>query len=250
MPLKVIVIDVSYLQECINFEVKIGNKTCNFVSLYRSPSQTKDEFENFIKNLEINLEHIANKSPFLLGDFNARMQGRYQNGVTTFEGCKINIATSQFSLNQIIKESTHILSNSASCIDLIFISQPYISILVMHSGVHLSLYWNCHHQIIFSKFNLTIFCPLPYKGLVYTISNRIHILLNEQLNLIGEKVFRILTRINRFLFPTKRLRISLKILFRKKQSPLMTKILPGWIHKLKRLLRKKTVYINVWSKDW
>ena len=44
------VIDVSYLQECINFEAKIANKTCNFVSLYRSPSQTKDEFEYFIKN--------------------------------------------------------------------------------------------------------------------------------------------------------------------------------------------------------
>ena len=85
LPLKVI--DVSYLQECINFEVKIGDKTCNFVSLYRSPGQTKDEFENFIKNLELNLEHIANKSPFLiveLGDFNARIQGwlvpeRYNN---------------------------------------------------------------------------------------------------------------------------------------------------------------------------
>ena len=59
---------------CISFEVKIGDKTCNFISLYRSPTQTKDEFENLIKNLEINLEHIANKSPFLivvLGDFNA-----------------------------------------------------------------------------------------------------------------------------------------------------------------------------------
>ena len=108
LPLKVI--DVSYLQECINFEVKIGDKTCNFVSLYRSPSQTKDEFENFIKNLELNLEHIANKSPFLIvvvGDFNARMQDWHQNDITTFEGCKIDIATSQFGLSQIIKEPTH-----------------------------------------------------------------------------------------------------------------------------------------------
>ena len=46
LPLKVI--DVSYLQECINFELKINGKTCNFVSLYRSPSQSEDEFENFI----------------------------------------------------------------------------------------------------------------------------------------------------------------------------------------------------------
>ena len=75
-PLKVM--DVSYLQECINVEVEICHQTCNFVGLYRSPSQTKDEFENFIKNLELNLEHIANKSPFLivvLGDFKARLQG-------------------------------------------------------------------------------------------------------------------------------------------------------------------------------
>ena len=103
-----------------------------FVSLYK----TKDEFENFIKNLELNLEHIANKSPFLivvLGDFNARMQGWYQNDITTFEGCKIDIATSQFGLSQIIKEPTHILSNSASCIDLIFTSQPK---LVIYSGVY------------------------------------------------------------------------------------------------------------------
>ena len=110
MPLKVI--DISYLTECINFEIKIGDKTCNFVSLYRSPSQTKDEFENFIENLELNLEHIVNKSPSLivvLGDFNTKMQCWYQSDISTLEGCKINIATSQFDFRQIIKEPTHIL---------------------------------------------------------------------------------------------------------------------------------------------
>ena len=76
------VIGLSHLQECFNFDIKIGDKTCKFVCLYRSPSHTKDEFDNFIKNLELNLEHIANKSPFLilaLGDFNAKMQGWYQD---------------------------------------------------------------------------------------------------------------------------------------------------------------------------
>ena len=137
------------------------------ISLYRSSSQTKDEFENFIKNLELNLEHTENKNPFLivvLGDFNVRMQGWYQNDITTFEGCKIDIATSQFGLSQIIKEPTHILSNSTSCIDLIFTSQPN---LVLHSGVHPSLHSNCHHQIIFAKFNLFIFHPPSYKQLVW-----------------------------------------------------------------------------------
>ena len=52
LPLKVI--DASYLRECIKFDVEIGDKTCNFVNIYRSPSQTKDEFENFTQNLELN----------------------------------------------------------------------------------------------------------------------------------------------------------------------------------------------------
>ena len=91
------------------------------------------------------------------------MQDWYQNELTTFEGCKIDIATSQFGLSQIIKEQIHILSNSPSCIDLIFTSQPN---LVMHSGAHPSLHLNCHHQI-FVNLNLTIFYPPPYKRLVW-----------------------------------------------------------------------------------
>ena len=33
LPLKLI--DIQYLQECINFEMKIGEKLCNFIVLYR-----------------------------------------------------------------------------------------------------------------------------------------------------------------------------------------------------------------------
>ena len=51
------------LKNVLFFKVKIGEKTCNFFSLYRPSSQTKDEFENFIKNLELNMEPITNKSP-------------------------------------------------------------------------------------------------------------------------------------------------------------------------------------------
>ena len=128
------------------------------------------KFENFIWKLiwnSLNLEHIANKNPFLiavLDDFNARLQGWYQNDLTTFERCKIDIAASQFGLSQIIKEPTHILTNSASCIYLIFTSQPN---LVMHSGVQPSLHPNCYHQVIFAKFNLFIFYPPPCKRLVW-----------------------------------------------------------------------------------
>ena len=33
----------------------------------------------------------------------------------------------------------------------------------MESGVHSSLHPNCHHQIVFAKFNLKIFYQLPYE---------------------------------------------------------------------------------------
>ena len=59
LPLRVL--DIQYLQECINFELKIGKKLCNFVALYRSPSQTQDEFEKFSGNLELNLGTLSQK---------------------------------------------------------------------------------------------------------------------------------------------------------------------------------------------
>ena len=34
--------------------------------------------------------------------------------------------------------------------------------LITDSGVHSSLHSNCHHQIVFAKFNLHIVYPLPY----------------------------------------------------------------------------------------
>ena len=48
------------------------------------------------------------------------------------------------------------LENSSSCIDLIFTSQPNLSV---ESGTQSSLHPNCHHQIIYTKFNLEVIYP-------------------------------------------------------------------------------------------
>ena len=124
----------------------------------------------------------------VLGDFNAK-SSNYNKNITSNEGRKIEAVTSQNGLHQEINEPTHILNNSFSfqlasdvhmkprrhidvhwtshgrliptgCIDLIFNSQ---SNLLIESGVHPSLYPNCHHQIIFAKFNLDIVYPPPYE---------------------------------------------------------------------------------------
>ena len=40
----------------MRFELKIGEKLCSFFRLYRSPSQTQDEFDKFTDNLELHLD--------------------------------------------------------------------------------------------------------------------------------------------------------------------------------------------------
>ena len=161
------VINVKYLQESISFELRIGGKCCKFSCLYRSPSQTQDEFETFLKNFESTLDKIHENNPFMtvvLGDFNAKSNNWCKADVTSLEGSKIDTITSSYGLNQLIQEPTHILNSSSSCIDLIFTSQPN---LVMESGIHSSLHSNCHHQIVFAKFNLSIFYPPPYERTVW-----------------------------------------------------------------------------------
>ena len=64
---------------------------------------------------------------------------------TNFEGSTIENVISQFGQSknigsQIIKEATHVLGSSSSCIDLIFTTQ---SNLVVESGLHPSLHPNC-----------------------------------------------------------------------------------------------------------
>ena len=67
-------------------------------------------------------------------------------------------------LQQLISQPTHLLPNSLSFIDLTFTDQPN---LVVDSGVHHSLHPNCHHEIIFCKFNRMIEYPPPYEWLVW-----------------------------------------------------------------------------------
>ena len=154
LPLRLI--NINYLNECIVFDIKLGDKICSFVVLYRSPSQSLDEFESFSKNLELTLDRVM----VLLGDFNAKCTNWYKHDKTKFEGIPIENISSQCGLYQIINAPTHILENSSSCIDFIFTSQPD---LITKSGVHPSLLPNCHHQVIYAK----VYYPPPYEREVW-----------------------------------------------------------------------------------
>ena len=73
--------------------------------------------------------------PFLLfsGDADLNPRPNWNSRKTSFEGDAIENLTSRFGLHQVIKEPALILDTSASCIDLIFTSQPN---LIIESGVH------------------------------------------------------------------------------------------------------------------
>ena len=118
----------------------------------------------------MNLDALLANNPFLtvmIGNFNAKSSNWYLNDITSFAGTQIEFLASQFAVSQLIKEPTHILDNSKSCIDLIFTSQPN---MIMDSGVHPSLHSNCHHQIIYAKFDLKVFYPPPYERTVWHFS--------------------------------------------------------------------------------
>ena len=92
----------------MNFELKIGDKLCTFVALYRSPSQSRGNFEMFI--IKVTNQCLSRKNPFLLvaiGDFNAKSKFWYCNDNTTPQGKALENVTLQFVLHQVKKEPTH-----------------------------------------------------------------------------------------------------------------------------------------------
>ena len=77
------------------------------------------------------LDLISKEKPFLfvvLSDFNAKLSQWYNNDSSTSEAISTESITSQFGLHQITNEAIHLSENSFLCIDLIFTSQPNLSV--------------------------------------------------------------------------------------------------------------------------
>ena len=53
----------------MSFEVRIVEKCFKFIFLYRSPSQTNDEFESSLKNFELSLDKIHEENLFMIAVF-------------------------------------------------------------------------------------------------------------------------------------------------------------------------------------
>ena len=159
----------------MTLEVTIINKKGYVVTLYRSPSQTSDEFDSFIRNLEKLLINITSFNPhfvILLGDFNVKSKSWSVNDAATEEGTILESLTSLYGIKQLISAPAHILQHFSSCIDLIFVNQPN---LVIDSGI-------CHHQVIFYKLNLKFAYPLNYAREVWEYGKAQTVLINRAID--------------------------------------------------------------------
>ena len=150
----------SRLPEWLTYEVSIQHKREFLVALYRSASQSQDCFQMFFNEFEKLLASVTKKRfdfTVIVGDFNVKPNTWGSGNITTTKGTNIEPLSSYHGFEQIINESTHILPNSALCIDLIFVDKPNLIVIP---------YVKCRHQIIISKLNLDVVYPPPYLHLI------------------------------------------------------------------------------------
>ena len=131
--------------------------------MYCSPSQSQREFEHFFLSLENLLCNIRSKDPaftVLLDDFNARSKSWWVHYTTNKEGTQIESISSLYGFSQLILEHTSFKIHRPAL-------NSFLQINPIYSGIKPSLHENCHHQIIYAKFNLQIVYPPPYQRLAW-----------------------------------------------------------------------------------
>ena len=116
--------------------------------MYGSSSQTFEKFEDLCTDFNLFLSNINDLNPacsVIAGDCNARLLQWWALDKENNEGHEISFLTSSAGYSQLIDQPTHITKESSSFIDLIFTSNPSF---ISASGVELSLYQKCNHNLI------------------------------------------------------------------------------------------------------
>ena len=156
--------DLCILDECIIAEIKLNTKKMFYVLIYRSPSQSSNELDEFIKNLESIIDKMKKEKPTLIlltGDLNARSTQFWSEETSeNMAGKKLADLANEFNFTQLINEPTHIpRDNIQTCIDLILTDDKFA---IIDSGVIPSLDSMCKHQIVHGKIDFHIPSPPKY----------------------------------------------------------------------------------------
>ena len=95
------------LPESLACKIVIGKRKRYVITLYRSPSQNRSEFEYFLLSLEKRLCNVRNKDPaftIVLGDFNARRKSCWVHDITNSEGTQVEFISKLYGFSQLISE--------------------------------------------------------------------------------------------------------------------------------------------------
>ena len=114
--------DLEVLQECLVCELCYDSKKIFFVVIYRSPSQSREEFDLFLDQFEHLISMIKQENPYsviITGDFNCRSPLWWPDDIGNVEGELFEPLASSLDLHQLVSEPIHFIGNSKSCIDLI-----------------------------------------------------------------------------------------------------------------------------------
>ena len=155
--------NLNTLDECLFCGIQNGSKRFFITVLYHSPSQSIKQFSLFKQRWEETIININDCSPIIAmytGDFNVRNSEWWNGDSTNLQGTELAELVAQYNLDQVIDGPTHILPNSASCIDLIFTMETNFA---TELRVLPSLFLRNHHQLIFAKVSFTTFFPPAYK---------------------------------------------------------------------------------------
>ena len=158
--------DLCTLKEWLVTEIIVGKEKLFFSCLYRSPSQTKEEFEEFFTDLNLLLSNVDLNIPLsvVTSDFNARSSKWWSLDKGNDEGREISSLTSACGDSQIINQP----KESSSCIDFVFTTSPNF---ISHTSVDLLLIDECHQSLICGIIDFKVPLPPPYLREVWDYEN-------------------------------------------------------------------------------
>ncbi len=109
--------DLQILDECVVAEITSQRKKVFFVVLYWSPSQTVQQFNDFLDGVELMISKIEALKPHCLiitGDFNCRSSKWWADDNENPEGTGLNDLLDSLNMSQLISQPTHFRQNSHS----------------------------------------------------------------------------------------------------------------------------------------
>ena len=105
----------------------------------------------------------------IIGDFKSKLSRCWSLDKDNAEGREINSLPSACGYSQLINKPTHVTKESSSpCIDLIFATSPN---LIRETGVELSIFEKCHHNLIYGIIDFKVPLPPPYLREVWDYEN-------------------------------------------------------------------------------